>query len=382
MIAPGRPSAAAARWARSSAPSTGPPRRSARPPPGRGAFAPPWPCCSSTRHPMFIWWGPELIQFYNDAYGRSLGPDRHPSALGQRGRECWAEIWPVIGPEVSPSWPVARPPGRGPPGADHPRRPVSRTSTWSYSYSPILHDEGGVGGVLVTVQETTKRVVAERRGRLLQGLAARQLQAESEAEVLEAAAVVLASHPEDIPFALLYLSECLGEQTAAGAGRGSRGRRPRGPAYPRSHRGLRLAGERGVAGPGARDSGKPAGQVRSAVGPAANRCARRSWSRSSQDFRGTDATGLLVAGVNPRLAADEETRAFLDQVGREITHALDRARSQEQVRRAWRAAEQAAAERDVERQQLARIFELSPPSWRCCAVPTTSSSSPIPPSSS
>jgi hypothetical protein len=38
----------------------------------------------TTQHPMFIWWGPELIQFYNDAYRRTLGPERHPSALGQR----------------------------------------------------------------------------------------------------------------------------------------------------------------------------------------------------------------------------------------------------------------------------------------------------------
>jgi len=42
----------------------------------------------STNHPMFIWWGPDLIQFYNDAYRRTMGPERHPSALGQRGREC------------------------------------------------------------------------------------------------------------------------------------------------------------------------------------------------------------------------------------------------------------------------------------------------------
>ena len=48
----------------------------------------------NTQHPMFIWWAPELIQFYNDAYRRTMGPERHPSALGQRGRECWAEIWP------------------------------------------------------------------------------------------------------------------------------------------------------------------------------------------------------------------------------------------------------------------------------------------------
>src|ERR1700759_2572376 len=54
----------------------------------------------NTGHPMFIWWGPDLIQFYNDAYRRTLGPERHPSALGQRGRDCWAEIWPIIGPQI------------------------------------------------------------------------------------------------------------------------------------------------------------------------------------------------------------------------------------------------------------------------------------------
>src|SRR6476469_6330698 len=46
----------------------------------------------TSRHPMFIWWGPELIQFYNDAYRETMGPERHPSALGARGSDCWAEI--------------------------------------------------------------------------------------------------------------------------------------------------------------------------------------------------------------------------------------------------------------------------------------------------
>jgi hypothetical protein len=44
---------------------------------------------------------------------------------------------------------------------------------WSYSYSPILHDEGGVGGVLVTVQETTKRIVPSAAP-AVQELAARE----------------------------------------------------------------------------------------------------------------------------------------------------------------------------------------------------------------
>ena len=54
----------------------------------------------AANHPMFLWWGPDLIQFYNDAYRKTLGPERHPSALGQPGRECWHEIWPIIGPQI------------------------------------------------------------------------------------------------------------------------------------------------------------------------------------------------------------------------------------------------------------------------------------------
>ncbi len=54
----------------------------------------------TSQHPMFIWWGPDLIQFYNDAYRQTMGPERHPSALGDRGRDCWAEIYRVIGPQI------------------------------------------------------------------------------------------------------------------------------------------------------------------------------------------------------------------------------------------------------------------------------------------
>src|SRR5437870_4941310 len=54
----------------------------------------------SSRHPMFIWWGPELVQFYNDGYRPSLGVHKHPQALGQPGKVCWEEIWSLIGPQI------------------------------------------------------------------------------------------------------------------------------------------------------------------------------------------------------------------------------------------------------------------------------------------
>ncbi|MFN7145003.1 MAG: hypothetical protein ACK4YP_14595, partial [Myxococcota bacterium] len=53
--------------------------------------------CLDTRFPTNLWWGDGLVQIYNDAYRPVLG-GKHPRALGQNGRTCWAEIWPVVGP--------------------------------------------------------------------------------------------------------------------------------------------------------------------------------------------------------------------------------------------------------------------------------------------
>jgi PAS domain S-box-containing protein len=113
----------------------------------------------NTNHPMFIWWGPELIQFYNDAYRQTMGPERHPSALGQRGRECWAEIWPIIGPQIDQ---VTG--GGGATWHENQLIPVTRHGKleqvyWTYGYSPIDEDDG-VGGVLVVCRDVTREHLA------------------------------------------------------------------------------------------------------------------------------------------------------------------------------------------------------------------------------
>ncbi len=116
----------------------------------------------TTRHPVFIWWGPELYCFYNDAYALSLGPEKHPQMLGAPGREMWAEIWAIIGPDVDRV--LA---GEGATWHEDHLVPIERHGKidevyWTYSYSPIDH-EGGVGGVLVLCTETTQRVLETRR---------------------------------------------------------------------------------------------------------------------------------------------------------------------------------------------------------------------------
>src|SRR5690348_17578023 len=54
--------------------------------------------CLASRFPIIVFWGPNLIQFYNDAYRPILGTIKHPSSLGQCAQDCWPEIWDVIGP--------------------------------------------------------------------------------------------------------------------------------------------------------------------------------------------------------------------------------------------------------------------------------------------
>ena len=114
----------------------------------------------NTRHAMFIWWGTDLIQFYNDAYRETMGPERHPSALGARGQECWAEIWDIIGPQVDY---VMQ--GKGSTWDDERLVPVTRNGRlenvwWTYGYSPI-DENGRVGGVLVVCNDVTAQYLAK-----------------------------------------------------------------------------------------------------------------------------------------------------------------------------------------------------------------------------
>ena len=119
----------------------------------------------TTQHPMFIFWGHEHTCLYNDAYSRSLGPEKHPSILGAPGRESWEEIWPIIGPQIEQ---VMR--DEGATWHENQLVPILRHGAlqdvyWTYGYSPIDEPEfpHGVGGVLVVCTETTEQVLAKQR---------------------------------------------------------------------------------------------------------------------------------------------------------------------------------------------------------------------------
>ena len=116
-----------------------------------------------SRFPKFLWWGPNLICFYNDAYRPSLGENgKHPGILGIPARDAWPEIWDIIKPQIDH---VLN--GEGATWNEEMLVPIFRNGKiedvyWTYSYSPVINETGEISGVLVTCIEETKSVNLKR----------------------------------------------------------------------------------------------------------------------------------------------------------------------------------------------------------------------------
>lgn len=115
----------------------------------------------SSRYPMFIAWGPSLAFLYNEGYAPILGA-KHPQALGQPFERVWSEIWDDIRPLVDRAL-------SGESTFNENMHLVMERSgfpedTWyTFSYSPVRDETGGVGGMFCACQETTSQVLAEKR---------------------------------------------------------------------------------------------------------------------------------------------------------------------------------------------------------------------------
>jgi PAS domain S-box-containing protein len=162
--------------------------------------------CVSSRFDLIVWWGPELIMLYNDSYRRTLGV-KHPKALGAPGRLVYPEIWDVIGPMLDNVMAT----GEATWSEDLllllDRNGYPEETYHTFSYTPVRDENGKVMGVITPVTETTDKVISERRLMTLRDLAARSVDAKSEAEAWEFAARALDGNPQDLPFAILYRLE-------------------------------------------------------------------------------------------------------------------------------------------------------------------------------
>jgi PAS domain S-box-containing protein len=261
-----------------------------------------------TGFPMYIAWGPEFTQFYNDGFRPILGSTKHPAAMGISTRITFAEIWEIIGPmfqgvmEGTTTTLVDFQLGLE-------RHGFVEECYFLFSYSPIREESGDVGGVFVTCAETTERVLGARRLKTLQELSARTQKGATVEAACEAAAGVLAENPDDLPFALLYLLAGEGQRaTLAGVA----GIQPEDVEALESIDLAATGATRVIEDLPARLGSLPA--RRAAVIPIA------------QPGEGRP-TGVLVAAISPRLVLDEKYLGFLELVAGQIATALANARA-------------------------------------------------------
>ncbi|MBD2472923.1 ATP-binding protein [Nostoc sp. FACHB-145] len=159
----------------------------------------------TSRQPMFVWWGEDLINLYNDAYSSFL-QNKHPAALGLPASRVWPELWDQLEPRIESA--IRKNEGT----FDEAllfimlRKGYLEETYVTFSYSPIP-DDGGTGGIFCACTDDTQRIVGERQLALLQELAARTADARTFDEVCTLSASCLETNPYDLPFAMIYLIE-------------------------------------------------------------------------------------------------------------------------------------------------------------------------------
>ncbi|MEH1784395.1 MAG: ATP-binding protein [Nostoc sp.] len=158
----------------------------------------------TSRQPMFVWWGEELINLYNDAYKAIIG-GKHPEALGQPAAYVWREIWDQIGPRAESA--MLKNEGT----YDEAlllimeRNGYPEETYYTFSYSPVPNDQGDTGGIICANTDDTQRIIGERQLALLRELAARTVDARTFDEACTLSASCLESNSYDLPFAMIYL---------------------------------------------------------------------------------------------------------------------------------------------------------------------------------
>ena len=173
----------------------------------------------TSRQPIWVGWGSELLFFYNDAYKTIIG-GKHPWALGRPTAAVWSEIWDDIEPLLA----TAMGGVEGIYVEDQllimERNGYPEETYYTFSYSPVADDEGRAGGIICANTDDTNRVIGERQLALLRDLSAAVTDARSWQDVCERSVAVLESNSKDLPFALLYVDDGSGTTLSLAAAAG------------------------------------------------------------------------------------------------------------------------------------------------------------------
>lgn len=155
-----------------------------------------------SRQPIWIGWGKEWIKLYNDPYLSIIG-GKHPWALGKPASEVWADIWEDIAPLLKQ---VQE--GIGTYVESQllimERNGYAEETYYTFSYTPVLGDDGRIAGMFCANTDDTERIVSERQLLTLTELGKALLDCRTEKEIIDNTINALTGNPQDFPVALIY----------------------------------------------------------------------------------------------------------------------------------------------------------------------------------
>src|SRR5690348_11443200 len=292
--------------------------------------------CLGSRYPIVMWWGKaELTQFYNNGYIPILGATKHPGWLGKSGRECWQEIWQVVGPMVESVFTTGEATWSEDLLLVLNRNLPREEGYFTFSYSPLPDDSGAVAGIFCAVSETTGRVIGERRLRTLRDLGSTVMSATTAEEACEVAVKTLADNPADIPYALIYLFDREARQAQLAAFTGLKA----GELVPAIIKWKNT--KRDTIWPLRRVFETGSAELLTDLASRFGRMPAGPWPESSDNALilpiaapGQDRpTGFLIAGLSPRRVIDAGYRSFFDLIAGHVATAISNARAYEEERR-------------------------------------------------
>ncbi|MCW2545838.1 MAG: baeS [Mycobacterium sp.] len=159
--------------------------------------------CVEAEIPACVLWGPNLIQFYNDAYADAIAAGR-PCLIGQPSAENWPEIWDTVRPDIRSVFTTGAALTKTSQSLSILRNNRLTECFFDYSITPLRARDGSIGGVFCVVLDSTVDRIAGRRSVLRRDLGELCSSEASAEQSLPAAMSVLASDPKDVPFAAVY----------------------------------------------------------------------------------------------------------------------------------------------------------------------------------
>jgi len=157
----------------------------------------------TSRQPMWIGWGQQLIKLYNDPY-RAIAGGMHPWALGQPASVVWKNIWRNIGPMLKQVMEKDEGTYVESQLLIMDRNGYPEETYYTFSYTPIPGDDGSTAGMICANTDDTERIISERQLRTLTRLGKNLADPRSNNEVIEKMIGALQENPHDFPFILFY----------------------------------------------------------------------------------------------------------------------------------------------------------------------------------